>query len=159
MPEVQSPRTVAGPATPAADEASNGFVSRADWLAQAGKLKELVYPAEGLGKLLLTEITGAARAAIQSQSATGLLADVKRLDVAAYQRALLLAGVVDPSSPEGARKPLFSAGDMDTVMAIGGGKIAAVIEEIEKLSALGPAATGSAEKNSEATPSAAGISG
>lgn len=137
---------------------TNGWVSRDAWLAQAGKFKEKEVPVEGLGKVLIVEISGAARAAIQSAQSTGLLSDVKRIDSVAYQRALLLSGVADPSSPEGARQPLFKAADMDRVMQIGGAKIALLVDEIEKLSGMGAEGESSAEGNSPATPSAAGTS-
>lgn len=137
----------------------HGFLDRNAWLAQAGKLKEKELEVDGLGRVLLVEITGAARAAIQSQQSMGLIGDVKRIDVASYQRSLLLQGVADPTSPEGGRLPLFQAGDMDAVMKIGGGKIASVVEQIELLSGLGPAAVARAEENSNGSPSAAGTSG
>ncbi len=134
------------------------FASRDDWLAAAGKLKEAELEVEGIGRLLLSEISGAARAAIVSAQSAGLLADAKRIDAVAYQRALLSAGVVDPSSPKEARTPLFGRGDIDRVMGIGGAKIAQIVDKIEELSALG-GYQGRAEENSTATPSDAGTSG
>lgn len=165
MPETKSPEQTVVTAEPQLTHAhtadkptENGFVSRESWLAQAGKLREAEHTVEGLGKLLLSELTGGARAAIQTNQSTGLLADLKRIDVSAYQRALLLQGVMDPSSPVGDRKPLFSAGDMDAVMKVGGAKIESVIDKLEELSGLGKSQA-SAEGNSPATPSSAGTSG
>jgi hypothetical protein len=152
----QTPETAAVAAK--VDASVNGFLSRDAWLAQSGKFKEKEITVEGLGKVLLMEISGAARAAIQSQQSAGLLSDVKRIDAASYQRALLLAGVADPSSPEGARKPMFTAGDMDRVMGIGGSKIEVIVSELETLSGMGAGAVASAEGNSEGTPSGAGTS-
>lgn len=139
--------------------ADNGFVTRDQWLAQAGRFKEETITVEGLGKLLIVELSGLARAQIQSQQSVGILSDVKRVDAAAYQRAVILAGVADPASPAESRRPMFTAGDMDKVMSIGGGKIARIVEAIEKLSGLDAKAQETAEGNSGATPSAAGTSG
>ncbi len=142
----------------APEKPQNGFVTRDAWLAQAGKFKERTIHVDGLGEVLLMEISGAARAAIQSQQSAGLLSDVKRVDAAAYQRALILAGVADPASPEGARRPLFTAGDMDRVMGVGASKIEVIVTALEELSGLGAEAVKSAEGNSEKTPSDAGTS-
>jgi hypothetical protein len=162
MPTAESPQTKIQPeptiTAPDPEHSDNGFVTRDEWLAQAGKFSEKTITVAGLGKLLLVELSGLARAQIQAQQSAGLLADAKRVDVAAYQRAVLLGGVADPSSPEGARRPLFQAGDMDRVMGIGGGKLAEVVDEIEKLSGLDVGATKRAEENSDGTPSAAGTS-
>lgn len=140
-----------------AEEAVRKFLSRDDWLNQAGVLKEEELEVEGFGLLLLSEITGDARAEIVGHQSVGLLADQRKIDAKAYQRSLILAGVVDPSSPKGDRKPMFRPGDMDRVMKIGGGKIAEIVDAVEKLSALG-AYTGAAEGNSEATPNGASTS-
>lgn len=136
----------------------NGYVSRDGWLAQSGKFKEEEIEVDGLGKVLLMEISGTVRAQIQSQQSRGLLADARSVDAVSYQRALLLAGVADPKSPEDARTPLFQKGDMDRVMGIGGGKIQQIVDVLEKLSGLGAGAVASAEENSGPTPSAAGTS-
>jgi hypothetical protein len=133
------------------------FASREDWLNNVGVLKEKEVEIEGLGLLLLSEITGEARAEIVGWQSVGLLADQKKIDAKMYQRQLIQAGVVDPSSPPGDRKPMFRPGDMDRVMKIGGGKIAEIVEEIEKLSALG-AYAGAAEGNSDSTQNGASTS-
>lgn len=138
---VKAPRTV---------QEEKRFVSRDEWLNNAGVLKEEEREIAGLGLLLLSEITGDARAEIVGVQSEGLLADRRKIDAKAYQRALILAGVVDPSSPRGARMPMFRPGDLDRVMKIGGGKIADIVDAIEKLSALGQYA-GAAEGNSEGT--------
>jgi hypothetical protein len=124
------------------------FVSRDEWLNLAGHLKEEIHYVEGLGRLLLSEIAGDVRADIVAQQSVGLLADQKKIDAKLYQRTLLLNGVVDPSSPQGARASLFRPGDLDRVMKLGGGKIAEVVDHIEKLSGLGQY-SGAAEGNSE----------
>ena len=134
------------------------FASKDDWFNIAGKLREAELEVEGLGKVLLSEITGTARAQIMSTQSQGLLADAKKIDAVAYQRSLLLSGVVDPASPAGARVPLFSVGDIDRVMKIGGRTISKIVDKIEELSALGTY-QGSAEGNSSPTQNGAGTSG
>lgn len=132
------------------DPAEKKFASREDWLNEAGVLKEEEKHVEGLGLLLISEITGDVRAEIVGSQSEGLLADKRKIDAKQYQRQLILAGVVDPTSPKGDRKPMFRQGDMDRVMKVGGGKIAEVVDVIEKLSSLGQYA-GAAEGNSDGT--------
>lgn len=151
MPPVDKPLAAVAPSDPQ-------FASKDDWFNASGKLKEATLEVEGIGLLLLAEISGTTRAQIVSKQSAGLLADAKQIDAVAYQKALILAGVVDPSSPEGGRLPLFGRGDIDRVMEIGGQKIAKIVDKIEELSALGNYQK-RAEENSPATPSASGISG
>jgi hypothetical protein len=164
MPTAESPQKTAPDNQEVLDDRKvpshddNGFVSRDGWLAQAGRYAEKTITVDGLGKLLIVELSGTARAAIQAQQSKGLLADSKTIDVGAYQRAVLLAGVADPASPTEARLPMFKQGDMDAVMRIGGGKIAKVVEAIEVLSGLDAGAAKRAEENSVGTPSAGGTS-
>ncbi len=148
------------PTAEATEQVKQAFATRDDWLNAAGHLREATHEVEGIGLLLLSEITGTARAQILSQQSVGLLAEGagKRIDAGAYQRTLLLAGVVDPNSPEGARTPLFAAGDIDRVMKIGGAKLATVIDKIEELSALGNYQK-RAEENSAGSPNGDGTSG
>lgn len=138
-------------------EPARKFASRDDWLDAVGVLKEEEHEVEGLGLLVLSEITGEARADIVGHQSVGLLAEHKKIDAKTYQRQLLQAGVVDPTSPRGERKPLFRPGDLDRVMKIGGGKIAEVIDVIERLSALGNYGV-VAEGNSESTQNGASTS-
>jgi len=141
-------------------EPAKKYASRDDWLSAAGNLREEEYDVEGLGLLLLSEVTGEVRAEIMSdQSAVLLLPEgqTRKLDQRSYQKKLILAGVVDPESPPGGRNPLFKAGDLDKVMQIGGGKIASVVDRIERLSGLGQYQA-AAEKNSGAE-NGAGTSG
>lgn len=139
------------------------FASRDDFLNAAGKFAEETFHVDGIGNLLLSEISGEARADILGSMASALQSDPTtgekgKLDTNGYQRRLLLAGVVDANSPEGDRKPLFKAGDLDRVMKVGGAKIQTVCGAIERLSKMGRWQT-SAEENSEATPSDASTSG
>ena len=150
--------------TAAADDdaapAAPGFASRSDILDAAGRFSEEEHDLEGVGKLLLSEISGAARAKILGQMATAIEGN-KLSDptwTAKYQKTLLQNGIVDPASPAGARKPLFQEGDLDRLMQLGGAKISGVVDAIEKLSRMGRYQE-SAEGNSEVTPSDASISG
>lgn len=138
-------------------EDAKKFASRDDWLGQVGVLKEEDKYVDGLGWLVLSEITGDVRAEIVGQQSVGLLAEKRKIDAQAYQRTLILAGVVDPASPAGDRKPMFRPGDMDRVMRIGGGKIADIVDVIEKLSSLGQY-QGAAEGNSVPTQNGASTS-
>ena len=133
------------------------FLSREDLLGAANHLKEEEKKIEGLGTLLLSEITGDVRAELIGQQATGMMADTKKFDRKGYERTLIQAGVLDPTSAPGARTTLFRLGDMDRVMKIGGAKIADIVDVIERLSSLGQY-SGAAEGNSETTPSDAGTS-
>lgn len=142
---------------PRLDPVTRKFASREDWLNAVGVLKEEELKVEGLGLLIVSEITGEARADIVGHQSVGLLAEHKKIDAKTYQRQLIQAGVVDPASPKGDRKPMFRPGDMDQVMKIGGGKIAEIVDAIERLSALGNygAAT---EGNSDSTQNGASTS-
>jgi hypothetical protein len=133
------------------------YLTRDAMLSAANKLKEETKNVEGLGTLLLSEITAETRADLIGQQATGMMADTKKFDRKGYERTLIQAGVMDPQSPPGGRSTLFRPGDMDRVMRIGGGKIAEIIDTIERLSSLGQY-SGAAEGNSETTPNGAGTS-
>ena len=135
------------------------FASRDDWFSAAGKLKEEFLHVEGIGKLLVSEVSGEVRADIMSDQSAALLSDGpnKKLDQKSYHKKLLLAGVVDPESPTEGRLPFFKPGDVDRAMKVGGAKVAKVIDKIEQLSNLGQYA-GAAEKNSETAASDAGTS-
>lgn len=136
----------------------NGVASRDDWLAAAGHLQEEWVDIPGLGRVLLGEIGADVRADITTdQSAVLLLPEgqVRKLDRRAYERRLLLHGVLDPMSPAGDRLPLLKPADIDRVFKIGGAKIGTVIDVIERLSMLGRYSQ-SAEGNSNGTPSSAG---
>lgn len=143
--------------TPEEIQPERKFASRDDWLSNAGVLREEEHYVEGLGWLILSEITGDVRADMVANQSVGLLADQKKIDAKSYQRALIVAGVVDPTSPKGERRPLFRPGDMDRVMRVGAGKIADVVDTIERLSALGQY-SGAAEGNSESTQNGASTS-
>ena len=138
--------------------AGTSCLSRDALLAAAGKLNEEVHTVDGLGTLLLGEIGADVRAEILTeQQSVALFAEgaAKKLDRKWYEKKLLLAGVLDPQSPEGNRAPLFKPGDMDSVMRIGGAKIAEVVDAIERLSLMGRHMV-SAEGNSNGAANSAG---
>jgi hypothetical protein len=134
------------------------FASREDWLKAASHLNEAEVEIDGIGLVLLSEISGTVRANILAKQSQGLMGDVKTIDVLSYQRSLLQAGIVDPISPRDSRVPMFAIGDMDRVMKMGGASIGKVIDKIEQLSSLGNY-QGGAEENSAATPNGDGTSG
>jgi len=143
--------------------ASKAFADKGAWLAAAGRFKEEEHEVEGIGVVLFSEISAAARAEILGQMASAMQPDPEtkekgKLDTVAYQKALLLAGVVDPNSPAGSRNPLFKAGDMDAVMRIGGAAVTEAVAVVERLSKMGRWQV-EAEGNSEPTPSGASTSG
>ena len=128
------------PDTKAPEAKAPVFATRDNWLTSAGKLNEEEKNIEGIGLMLLSEIGADVRAEILTeQQSVALFAEgaAKKLDRKWYEKKILLAGVLDPTSPEGARLPLFKPGDMDTVMRNGGAKIAEVVDSIEKLSLMG----------------------
>lgn len=153
--KIATPPKPVAPAAPPAPE----FVGREQWLGVGSKLAEEVVEVEGLGKVLVSEITAKVRAEIMTIQSSGLLTDIgKSIDHLRHQKTLLLAGVIDPASPEGARTPLFKEGDIDQVMQLGASKVEKIIDKIEQLSKLGRHAS-SAEENSVKPPNAAGTSG
>lgn len=111
------------------------FITRETFLAAGGKLAEETLFVEGLGNLLLREVSAGDRADMLSKSLQALQRE--QVDVKGYQRALLLVGVVDPASPPDDRQPLFKPADMDAVMRVGGKKLLPVVDVIERLSLMG----------------------
>jgi hypothetical protein len=163
---ITKPASTAGETLPEPEAKPTGpvFASRDEWLAAAGRLAEEWQDVPGLGRVLCGEIGADVRADITTDQSAVLLtpekdergnANVRKLDRRAYERKLLLHGVLDPSSPEGNRLPLLQPGDIDRVFKIGGAKIGVIIETIERLSMLGRYAQ-SAEGNSNGTQSSAG---
>ena len=149
-----------GSATAAGDAASKKYASRDDILDAAGKVAEEEHEIEGIGWLLLSELSGEARAKVLGKMGMAI-EDGKLVDPAwtsAYQRLVLLHGVVDPSSAAGARLPLFREGDMDRLMRLGGSKITEAVAVVERLSKMGRFQE-SAEGNSAAPPSGDSTSG
>ncbi len=140
---------------------ANGFASRAQILDAAGSFAEEEHDLEGVGKLLLSEISGAARANILGQMATAIEGN-KLTDpswTTKYQKTLLQHGVVDPASPAGARVPLFKDGDMDRLMQLGGAKIQDVVDAVERLSRMGRYQESAEGNSAAATQNGASTSG
>lgn len=130
---------------------SEGLLSADALLAHAGKLAEDVAELPEAGKVLCRELDGETRAlvlTVLSSAATGGQVDFKR-----YQELLLQHGTVDPSSPEGDRKPLLDIAGAQRAMKLGGAKVAAICETVERLSGLDKGADKRAEGNSVPTDS------
>lgn len=123
-------------------------VTREDLLARSGKLKEDFADAPELGSVLCRELTGKARAELIEKQAAG-----EGLNLVLYQKSLLLAGLIDSNSPEGARTPLLEEGDADAVMELGAGTLDPILEKIEALSGLGVKGREAAEKSLGEAPS------
>lgn len=121
-----------------------------------GWLEEAVVEVEGVGKVLVGELTGMDRAQIVSLQAQNLRRD--KVDLASYQKQVLAKGILDPSSPPGARTPLLRGSDMDALMKKGGRKIGIIVDKIEELSGLKADAVSRAEGDSEETLSSDGSS-
>lgn len=107
-------------------------VGRDAFLGHSGKLREDTVTVPELGGVLVKELNGNERAeVIETQAQRG-----GRVDVKGYQRLLLLHGLADPDSPEGARTPLLRKEDLDQAMRLGAGTIELLCERIEELSGL-----------------------
>lgn len=132
--------------TPAVEPSANGFLDREALLKGASRAEERV-DIPGLGRLLCAEISGEDRAKLIGRQVSDVQAQ-REYDRAAYEKRLLLAGIVDPSSPADARLPLLKPGDVDALMRMGAGKISVLVTTIERLSGLGPDAVARAEGNS-----------
>jgi len=111
----------------------------------------------GLGPVLVGEISGDERATIVEAQIDAI--QNERANVRGYQKKILAYGILDPVSPEGARVPLFREADVDALMKLGAAKIRLLVEEIERLSGMGPAALASAEGNSDGTRNGSSTSG
>lgn len=123
-------------------------LSRDAFLSHVDKLAEEVVHVPELGGVLVRELTGAQRAKVLNAVAP---AQGEKPDIGLYQRMLLQLGLVDPSDG----KPLLDMTTVDKAMEMGGAKVAALCEAVERLSGLSVAAKAleSAEKNSGQTPS------
>jgi len=130
--------------------AKSKYASRDDFLGASGNLAEEELDVDGIGTLVLSEITGADRAKIIGRSAQAM--NDGQIDLGSYQGSLLLAGVVDPSSPKGARNPLLKEGDVGRIMKLGSAKVQDIVDVIERLSLMGRFTAG-VEGNSVKTPS------
>lgn len=132
-------------------------LNREQFLARSGKLKEDRVPLRDGGAMLVRELTGGERDLIISTQAEA--AQTGRPDIQAYHRSLLLCGLVDPDSPEGARRPLLEAADIEQAMANPALDVDAICTRIEELSGLTVDAEELAKADFPATPSGASTSG
>lgn len=118
--------------SPPVTEAQPAPVGRDAFLGHSGKLREDLVEIRGLGPVLVKELNGIERAEVIETQATGS----RGVDVKGYQRMLLLYGLADPESPEGARTPLLRKEDLDQAMRLGAAAIERLCERIEELSGL-----------------------
>lgn len=127
------------------------YVSRDAALAGGKNLKEKDV-ATTLGTFRCRELSGNARAEVIEAQANALTEEEggKRVDVKGYQRNVIVAGVIDPASPDDDRQPLLKATDMTQFMQNGSSVIVALVQAIEELSGLGQFAAKRAEGNSDA---------
>lgn len=130
------------------------YVSRDAALSGAKNLKEKDVETS-LGTFLCRELSGVARAEVIEAQANGLTEEEggKRIDVKGYQQNVLVNGLVDPTSPEDDRQPMFKAADMPAFMQNGASVIVSLVLAIEELSGLGRFASARAEGNSDDTQS------
>jgi hypothetical protein len=135
--------------------ASNGYADRNAFLSLIGDLAEgdmTFTTTKGKEiKLLVREITGKERADLITLQAAAY--QKGELDMVNYERKMLIAGIIDPESPEGARQPLLKSGDADALMGLGASKVALLVAKIEELSAMGVVNQTRVEGNSATTPS------
>jgi hypothetical protein len=128
-------------------------VTRETLLSRSGKLREDYVDVDELGRVYCRELSGQARAELIEGQAKS-----EGLDLVGYQKKLLLGGLFDPESPEGARTSLLEEGDLDAVMQVGSGSLDLILEKIETLSGLGVKAKENAEKSLGEAPSASSTS-
>lgn len=125
--------------------------------AQEGR-EEKVVAVPGLGDVLIGEISGIDRADILSAQVAQ--AQAETFDVKGYQRKLLLASVLDATSPEGERTLAFTSNaEASTFMRLGGSKIRALIDAIEEFSGMqakAKDAVDAGKDDSKSTPSSPG---
>ncbi len=173
MPDTPSPTPAAPAKQPALADAkppesvlapiaeSNGYADRNAFLSLVGDLAEEDITFQTLKgkevKLLIREITGKERADLITLQAAAY--QKGELDMVNYEKKMLLAGIIDPESPEGARQPLLRSADADSLMGIGASKVQKLVSKIELLSGMGVEAQTRVEGNSATTPSDGSTSG
>lgn len=148
--EKMKPTPTAEPVLAPEENGKPRLVDRAAFLALAGELKEdVVTLSDRAGKeipVLVRELTGEARAALITLQIEAY--QKGSVDLKTYEREMLLGGVADPESPEGARLPLLKPADAEVLMKLGASNIGHLVKRIEELSAMGQQALSRAEGNS-----------
>lgn len=137
-----------------APPAKRAPLSRDAFLSSLGKLAEEDVEVDGLGTVLVREMTGKQRAQlleVLAPAASGGKADLVR-----YQQMLLELGLVDPADGQPLLDMQTSA---DVLAGLGASKIEQLCSAIERVSGLSKSANERAEKNSETTPSSDSTSG
>lgn len=146
---------------PVATASQNGHADRSAFLNLVGDLDETtvdLFDRDGKKvSVLVRELTGGERAKLITLQAEAY--QKGSLEIEKYEREMLMAGVADPSSPEGARQPLLRAGDADSLMKLGASKTQELVKAVERLSGMGVGAVVRAEGNSGPIPSDDSISG
>jgi hypothetical protein len=141
-------------------------------LREPAHFAEEVIDVAGIGRLLVSEISAQVWAEIQSAQGALMRAQVVaaqvpdaappapgKADMVQYNTKLLLHGLVDPDSPEGARTPLLREDQVESFLRkFGAATVGQVVDAVERLSHLGKYAA-RAEGNSATTSSAAAASG
>jgi hypothetical protein len=123
------------PITPSAPTvAPTKYGGRNELLSRSGKLKEDDVVVDGV-TYVVRELNGLERAHLISLQAEARINGGK-VDLGQYQKQLLLRGLMDPESPEGAREPALVEADLDTVMRNGAGFLDKILDKIEELSGL-----------------------
>lgn len=141
--------------TPITPPSLSKLGGRNELLGRSGKLKEDQVVVDGV-TYIVRELNGLERAHL-----IGLQAEARinsKVDLAGYQKQLLLRGLMDPESPEGAREPALTEADLDTVMRNGAGFLDPILEAIEELSGLGVEAQKAAKDFLGGTPSGSSTS-
>lgn len=138
------------PHIPPSQPTPKKYGGRNEILSRSGKLAEVDIDIDGV-TYIVRELTGLEYAKMIALHAKARMHNDVAIE--AYQRNMLLAGVVDPESPEGAREPAFVQADMDAVMECGAGFLEPLIEGIEELSGLSAKAKEIAEKQLGEAPS------
>lgn len=130
-----------------AEASANGFLSRDDLLKAATLRAEEIVEIPDLGKVLCGEIGGDDRALLIGKQVSDVQQQ-REYDRVGYEKRLLRAGILDPTSAADARTPLLRPADVDALMKLGAGKVGLLVQTIERLSGLGPDAVARAEGNS-----------
>lgn len=122
-------------------------LSRDAFLSFAGKLAEELVDVEGMGKVLVRELTGAQRALVLGVLAPAVQEGGKA-DLGLYQEMLLRLGLIDPADGQ----PLLDIATAKKAMELGASKVEVLCKTIERLSGLDGKAAERAEGNSDVPP-------
>jgi hypothetical protein len=136
---------------PSPTVAPTKYGGRNELLSRSGKLKEADVDVDGV-TYVVRELNGLERAHLISLQAEARINGGK-VDLGQYQKQLLLRGLVDPETPEGAREAALTEADLDAVMRNGAGFLDPILDRIEELSGLNVDAQKAAKDFLGGTPS------